>query len=143
MIYLIVFLLQIYFIMRILRTCPYLTLLVLASITGIKSHSQTAKINIIQDPKFEMLLNEKRKINSSITVNDRYKVQIFYGTNEEAKKTLSAFKKEYKNLDGTIIYSNPNFKVWVGTFKTRIEAEKQYKEIVKKYPTALLIRPNK
>lgn len=129
--------------MRILRTCPYLTLLLLASVTGIKSYSQTTKINIIQDPKFEMLLNEKRKINSSITVNDRYKVQIFYGTNEEAKKTLSAFKKEYKNLDGTIIYSNPNFKVWVGTFKTRIEAEKQYKEIVKKYPTALLIRPNK
>jgi hypothetical protein len=129
--------------MRILRTCPYLTLLLLASVTGIKSYSQTTKINIIQDPKFEMLLNEKRKINSSITVNDRYKVQIFYGTNEEAKKTLSAFKKEFKNLDGTIIYSNPNFKVWVGTFKTRIEAEKQYKEIVKKYPTALLIRPNK
>lgn len=129
--------------MRILRTCPYLTLLLLTSVTGIKSYSQTTKINIIQDPKFEMLLNEKRKINSSITVNDRYKVQIFYGTNEEAKKTLSAFKKEYKNLDGTIIYSNPNFKVWVGTFKTRIEAEKQYKEIVKKYPTALLIRPNK
>ena len=129
--------------MRILRTCPHLTLLVLALVTGIKSYSQTAKINIIQDPKFEMLLNEKRKINSSITVNDRYKVQIFYGTNDEAKKTLSAFKKEYKNLDGTIIYSNPNFKVWVGTFKTRIEAEKQYKEIVKKYPTALLIRPNK
>lgn len=90
-----------------------------------------------------MLLNEKRKINSSITVNDRYKVQIFYGTSEDAKKTLSAFKKEYKNLDGTIIYSNPNYKVWVGTFKTRIEAEKNYKEILKKYPNALLIRPNK
>lgn len=90
-----------------------------------------------------MLLSEKRKINSSITVNDRYKVQIFYGTNEEAKKTLSVFKKEFRQLDGTIIYSNPNYKVWVGTFKTRIEAEKNYKEILKKYPTALLIRPNK
>lgn len=129
--------------MRILRTSSLFTLLITLSYSGQKTYSQPSKINIIQNPKFEMLLNEKRKINSSITVNDRYKVQIFYGTSEEAKKTLSIFKKDYKQLDGTIVYSNPNYKVWVGTFKTRIEAEKNYKEILKKYPTALLIRPNK
>ncbi|UOK42849.1 MULTISPECIES: SPOR domain-containing protein [Flavobacterium] len=129
--------------MRILRTQSILAFFILSSFSGFKAYSQPSKINIVQDPKFEMLLNEKRKINSSITVNDRYKVQIFYGTNEEAKKNLSQFKKEFRNLDGTIIYSNPSYKVWVGTFKTRIEAEKNYKEILKKYPTALLIRPNK
>lgn len=129
--------------MRILRKNPIYCFLLLSCLLNQKTFSQNSKINIIQDPKFEMLLNEKRKINSSITVNDRYKIQIFYGTNEEAKKTLTQFKKENKNLDGTIIYSNPNYKVWVGTFKTRIEAEKNYKEVLKKYPTALLIRPNK
>lgn len=129
--------------MRILRTSSLFTLFILSAFSGHKALAQPSKINIIQNPKFEMLLNEKRKINSSITVNDRYKVQIFYGTSEEAKKTLSAFKKDFRLLDGTIIYSNPNYKVWVGTFKTRIEAEKNYKEILKKYPTALLIRPNK
>lgn len=105
--------------------------------------AQTPKFNIVQDPKFENLLHEKRKINSSITVNDRYKIQIFYGTNEEAKKALLTFRKEYKHLDGTIVYSNPTYKVWVGTFKTRIEAERNYKDILKKYPNALLLRPNK
>lgn len=129
--------------MRILRTLSFFIFFISCSFTSIKTYSQTSKINIIQDPKFESLLNEKRKINSSITVNDKYKVQIFYGTNEEAKKILSQFKKEFKNLDGTIIYSNPNYKVWVGTFKTRIDAEKNYKEILKKYPNSLLIRPNK
>jgi len=129
--------------MRILRTGSLFTLLIMCAFLGQKTYSQPSKINIIQNPKFEMLLNEKRKINSSITVNDRYKVQIFYGTSEEAKKTLSVFKKDFKQLDGTIVYSNPNYKVWVGTFKTRIDAEKNYKEILKKYPTALLIRPNK
>ncbi|MGX7667191.1 SPOR domain-containing protein [Flavobacterium pedocola] len=129
--------------MRILRTPYFITLLLLSAYFSQKSFSQTGKFNIIQDPKFENLLNEKRKINSSITVNDRYKIQIFYGTNEEAKKNLSAFRKEFKNLDGTIVYSNPTYKVWVGTFKTRIEAERNYKEILKKYPNALLLRPNK
>ena len=129
--------------MRILKPFAYSIFLFITFFTSQNSQAQTSKINIIQDLRFEKLLAEKRKINSSITVNDRYKVQIFYGTNEEAKKNLSAFKKEFRNLDGTIIYSNPNYKVWVGTFKTRIEAEKNYKDIIKKYPTALLIRPNK
>lgn len=129
--------------MRILKKLTYSIFLFTALITSQNSQAQTAKINIIQDPRFEKLLAEKRKINSSITVNDRYKIQIFYGTSEEAKKMLSAFKKEFRNLDGTIIYSNPNYKVWVGTFKTRIEAEKNHKELLKRYPNSLLIRPNK
>ncbi len=129
--------------MRILRTSLLASLLITSFFFNQKASSQTVKFNIVQDPKFENLLNEKRKINSSITVNDRYKIQIFYGTNEEAKKALTTFRKDYKNLDGTIVYSNPTYKVWVGTFKTRIEAERQYKEILKKYPNALLLRPNK
>ena len=129
--------------MRILRTFTFTCALSLVLFSNLQTSAQTGKFNIIQDPKFESLLNEKRKINSSITVNDRYKIQIFYGTSEEAKKNLTAFRKEYKNLDGTIVYSNPTYKVWVGTFKTRIEAEKNYREILKKYPNALLLRPNK
>ncbi len=89
-----------------------------------KSFSQEAKVSVSQDPKFEQLLNEKRKINSSITINDRYKIQIFNGDTENSKKTLLDFKRENKNIDATIVFSTPLYKVWVGNFKTRIEAEK-------------------
>jgi len=129
--------------MRILRVNKNHFLPLIALFLGYTSNAQTAKINIDQDPKFEQLLNEKRKINSSITVNDRYKIQIFYGTNDEAKKTLASFRKEFRNIDGTIVYNNPTYKVWIGSFKTRIEAEKNLNDIKKKYPNALLIRPNK
>ena len=59
------------------------------------------------------------------------------------KKKLHEFKKEFNTIDGTMVYTNPNFKVWVGCFETRIEAEKALIEIKKKYPTALLIKPGK
>ena len=107
------------------------------------SVAQLAKVNVSQDPKFEQLLNEKRKINSSITINDRYKIQIFNGDTENSKKTLSDFKKENKNMDATIVFSTPLYKVWVGNFKTRIEAEKNLNDLKKKYPNAFLIKPNK
>ncbi|MFY7956685.1 MAG: SPOR domain-containing protein, partial [Flavobacterium macrobrachii] len=59
------------------------------------------------------------------------------------KKTLISFKKENKNMDGTIVFSTPMYKVWVGNFKTRIEAEKNLQTLKKKYPNAFLIKPNK
>ena len=110
---------------------------------GQKSFSQESKVAVSQDPKFEQLLNEKRKINSSITINDRYKIQIFNGDSENSKKTLMDFKKENKNLDATIVFSTPAYKVWVGNFKTRIEAEKNLELLKKKFPNAFLIKPNK
>ncbi len=108
-----------------------------------KSYCQEAKVSISQDPKFEQLLNEKRKINSSITINDRYKIQIFNGDTENSKKTLLDFKRENKNIDATIVFSTPLYKVWVGNFKTRIEAEKNLNDLKNKYPNAFLIKPNK
>jgi uncharacterized protein YxjI len=104
---------------------------------------QNGKITVSQDPKFEQLIAEKRRINSSITINDRYKIQIFHGDSENAKKNLSEFKKDFKNLDATIVFATPSYKVWAGNFKTRIDAERLLVEVKKKYPNAFLIRPNK
>ncbi|MEM0543830.1 SPOR domain-containing protein [Flavobacterium sp. j3] len=108
-----------------------------------KSYGQQANITVLQDQKFEQLLSEKRKINSSITINDRYKIQIFNGDSENSKKILMEFKRENKNLDATIVFSTPIYKVWIGNFKTRIDAEKNLTDLKKKYPNAFLIKPNK
>lgn len=110
---------------------------------GIEMHAQDSKIIVEQNPKIENLLKEKQKLNTSLTVNDSYKIQIFYGSSEEAKKKSAEFKKEFKDIETTIIYTNPTFKVWVGNYKLRIHAEKALIDIKNKYPTALLIKPSK
>lgn len=105
--------------------------------------AQNTKNNIEQDLKIEQLLSEKRKNNPSITINDKYKIQIFYGNIEDSKKTLTQFKKEFPKTDGTIIFNNPSYKVWVGSFKNKIEAENHLIYIKKKYLSAVIINPNK
>lgn len=110
---------------------------------GSSLYGQEDKTTVTQDPKFEQLLAEKRKINTSITVNDRYKIQIYNGDSETAKRTLIDFKKDNKNFDGTIVFNTPAYKVWIGNFRSRIEAERNLVEFRKKYPNALLIKPNK
>jgi len=129
--------------MRILRLNPLHFALLLGLFLTTKTHAQSGSVNVVQDNRFEELLNDKRKISSSITVNDRYKIQIFYGANDKARKALQDFKRENKNTDGTIIFESPTYKVWVGSFKSRIDAEKNLAALKKKYPNALLVKPNK
>lgn len=115
---------------------------ILSSFFCVTSIGQNAKTNISVDPKIENLLKEKRKLNTSLFLNEGYKIQIFYGNSEESKKKLLEFKKEFKDLDGTIVFNSPNYKVWIGNFKTRIEVERTMLDVRKKYPTALIIKPS-
>ena len=116
-----------------------LTFIILNSFSTVNAQSVT----VSQDENFEQLLNEKRRINSSITINNRYKIQIFNGNSESSKKALIDFKREFKNYDATIIFSTPAYKVIVGNFKTRIEAERNLNLVRKKYPNSILIKPIK
>ena len=127
---------------KLSRITSFLPILLLVFLSQ-KMQGQDGKVSVTQDPKFEQLLNEKRKINNSITINDRYKIQIFNGDSDNSKKTLIDFKKDNKDMDATIVFSTPLYKVWVGNFKTRIEAEKNLNNLKKKYPNAFLIKPNK
>ena len=114
---------------------------ILSSFFCLSSRAQDGKTNISVDPKIDQLLKEKRKLNTGLFLNEGYKIQIFYGNSEESKKKLQEFKREFKDLDGTIIFNSPNYKVWIGNFKTRIEVERAMVDIKKKYPTALIIKP--
>ena len=115
---------------------------ILSSFFCLSSRAQDGKTNVSVDPKIDQLLKEKRKLNTGLFLNEGYKIQIFYGNSEESKKKLQEFKREFKDLDGTIIFNSPNYKVWIGNFKTRIEVERAMVDIKKKYPTALIIRPS-
>ncbi|WP_348822590.1 SPOR domain-containing protein [Flavobacterium aestuarii] len=129
--------------MRFLRSLhPLLSAALFCCIT-MNIDAQNPNLTVNQDPKFEQLLTEKRKSNPNLSYNDRYKIQIFNGVSETAKKTLSEFKQEFKDLDGTIIFNTPNYKVWVGNFRTRMEAERNLPEIKKRYKSVFLIKPNK
>ncbi len=129
--------------MRILRLGKPIFYSMILSLSTFYSKAQIIKNTANNDSKIEQLLNEKLKINSSIALNDRYKIQIFSGESEKAKKTVVLFKQEFKEIDATIVFNTPNYKVWVGNFKTRMEAERNFVEIKKKYKNVLLIKPNK
>ena len=129
--------------MRILAVLKIISVLIMVYFSTSKLNAQEQNSTLNQDPKFEQLLSEKRKINPSLILNDSYKIQIFNGSSENAKKTLSEFKQEFATIEGTIIFNTPNYKVWVGNFRTRIEAERNLTAIKERYKNVLLIKPSR
>ena len=129
--------------MRILAVLKIISILIMVYFSTSKVNAQEQNGTLNQDPKFEQLLSEKRKINTSLILNDAYKIQIFNGSSENAKKILSEFKQEFATIEGTIIFNTPNYKVWVGNFRTRIEAERNLTAIKERYKNVLLIKPSR
>lgn len=84
--------------MRILSPSKSLLLTITTIAFAHNINAQDQNLTLNQDPKFEQLLNEKRKINTSINTNDTYRIQIFSGKSDEAKKTLSDFKEKTQTL---------------------------------------------
>jgi hypothetical protein len=125
--------------LAIYTTFLYTLTLCFSSLT---TSAQNQNTTVKQDSKFELLLNEKRKVSILSDVKDKYQIQIFSGDSERAKNTLTKFRQEYTLLDGTIVFFTPNYKVWVGNFTTRIEAERNLIEIRKSYSNVNLIRPS-
>ncbi len=93
------------------------------------------------DPEVEQLLAIKKDMNAPLAINSGYKIQIYTGSSSLCERTRTGFKREFEEYDSTIVYSNPNYKVYVGPFESRLEAENALQKIKEEYPLALLIKP--
>lgn len=129
--------------MRILRISKPIYVLLLSIFYCVNSNAQTQKNNLITESKIKNILLEKQKINTALISKERYKIQIFNGDFEKSKKVIYQFKEDFNDIDATIVFKTPNYKVYVGSFKTRMEAERNLVEIKKKYKNVLLIKPGK
>ncbi|WP_410878590.1 SPOR domain-containing protein [Myroides sp. DW712] len=126
--------------MRILRIFPVFFCLFF---THLVSYAQERN-NAIQEPlAIKKLVEAKRNTTTSGLNADKYNIQVFYGKNNDAKSALSRFKRLYPDLEATLVYSNPSYKVLAGNFKTRLEAERFLQTIKKDFDNSLLLRPGK
>jgi hypothetical protein len=65
-----------------------------------------------------------------------YRVQVFFGNRNEAENIKAAFLRKFNQWPIYIVWQQPDFKIQVGDFLTKIEAEKVQHEIISSYPNA-------
>lgn len=96
------------------------------------SHDITGELNLL----LENVAEENKKVKSV----QGFTVQVYSGNSREMAKQIE--RQVYHVVTDNmpeIIYMQPNYKVQVGSFVERLEAQKTYSMLKKEFPTALII----
>lgn len=98
-------------------------------------------VNIVQDEKLAKVLELKKQVNKNQGSRNIYRIQIYSGSLSGAQNAIKNFRKDFPNVSNMSDWDYPNYKVYVGSFRTSIEADKMLIEIRKKYPIAFKLKP--
>ncbi|TYA74541.1 SPOR domain-containing protein [Seonamhaeicola marinus] len=105
--------------------------------------AQEGQVTVNQDRNIDVLLNIKKQLNKTENSADRYKIQIYNGSRSGAYAAQKEFHESFSDWRSRIEYESPNFKIWAGNFRTRLEADRALKRIKKKFPSAFIFKPKK
>lgn len=104
------------------------------------SFAQTGQVNIEQDEKINELLKFYKSSNSS---SDYYRIQVGFGSHAKAQRIKSEVQIDFPQLSARIDFDSPTYRVRVGRFKNKLDAERKFIEVRAKYPDAMLLKPKK
>jgi hypothetical protein len=107
------------------------------------SFAQQGTVTINQDKDIDKLLSIKKEMNESENTSDRFRIQIYSGNRAEAEKTQSAFKALNMKMPSKLVYETPNYKIWVGNFRSQLEADRALAKVKAKFPAAFKFKPKK
>ncbi|AVR45298.1 translation initiation factor IF-2 [Christiangramia fulva] len=108
-----------------------------------KMFSQQGNANIQQSEKIEKLMEVKTELNKNNKIGDRYVIQLFYGDNGEANEVKKKYDELLFEYPSQIVYEAPNYKVWVGNFRSRLEADRALLIIKESFPAAFIPKPRR
>lgn len=109
--------------------------------TATNTYAQEGHVSINQDEHIAKLLELKKSMNDEDV--DRYKIQIYNGNRQDAYAAQKKFSSVFSDWNPSIHFEQPNFKIWVGNFRTRLEADRALKRIKKEFSSAFIFKPKK
>lgn len=83
------------------------------------------------------LIKKKRDFNKKNGYG--YRIQLDNGFETTVKTTQEKFRLEFPQMKTYILFESPEWKVQVGDYKTRLEADKILKEIKRKFRAAIVV----
>ncbi|MEX2350728.1 MAG: SPOR domain-containing protein [Flavobacteriaceae bacterium] len=104
---------------------------------------QQGEVNVYEDQKLTELLTLKSNLAKENKLTDGYTIQLYYGELKEANTIIRDYQRTRSIWPATIEYETPNYKVWVGNYATRLEADRALMEIKRTFPNAFVFRPDR
>ena len=96
-----------------------------------------------QTPAVRAALNRQVSANAGKSYSG-FRIRLFFASNrtarEESATVIRRFNELYPHIEAYRSFSSPNFKVTVGNFRTRIEAEAFLRKVKGDFPDAFIVR---
>jgi hypothetical protein len=90
--------------------------------------------------KLDAVLDSIDRINLQRNFIDGFTIQVYSGLKrEDALNTKKELTSSLPDLKSEVQYSQPNFRVKVGKYFSRLDAQKDYVEVKRHFPTAIII----
>ncbi len=117
-------------------------LLILLTGIGFQAFSQApGRVVIMRDSRIDSLVKKNKIYNENKKSVSGFRVQIYSGIQRaKANEAKALFHEKFPNQGVYLQYQQPNFKVRVGDFKTRIEAYAFMKQIEIDYENVFIVK---
>jgi hypothetical protein len=111
----------------------------------LNAQNDTSGIVVHKDPRIDLLIKKQIDINEETTRDTRrtmsgFRIQVI--NSNDRNKVFAAkarIYQSYPELKPYLMYQPPYYKLKVGNFKTKEEAEEYRKELSRDFPTGLYI----
>ena len=99
-------------------------------------------VNKKQDKRVEQLIQRQKDIHAADATIDGFRIQIFMESGNDAVELANAaieeFKEKYPDTPIYLVFGQPYYRLRVGDFRTRLEAEKAFQTLSKDYKKAFI-----
>jgi len=126
-------------------TITILLILAFVSVTNAQNLHEGKK-EVVQDSRVDELVEKHIKVNEIANTIPGFRINIFFqsGNNSKtnANQAKTNFITKYPDVEAYVVFDEPNFKVKVGDFRTRMEARGFVEKIKADFPDAFVIKDN-
>ena len=126
-------------------TITILFILAFVSVTNAQNLHEGKK-EVVQDSRIDELVEKHIKVNEIANTIPGFRINIFFqsGNNSKtnANQAKTNFITKYPDVEAYVVFDEPNFKVKVGDFRTRMEARGFVEKIKADFPDAFVIKDN-
>lgn len=97
-------------------------------------------VQVVSDEKLDTLIERNIESNKTINGIQGYRIQIFFGSERKAASDAkSKFMQLNPDYEVYLIYQQPYFKVRVGDFRTKLEAQALFKKVLPEFERVFII----
>lgn len=119
-------------------------LLLFLSLSGIALSQKAENYSYVnRDLRIDQLIEKHRQYNLSNPGVDGFKVQIFFDSGNNSKKAAQTarekFMEVYPEVIAYLTFNSPYYRVRVGDFRTKLEAEGFLFQLTTAYPNAFTV----